>query len=59
MLGKHTEMRPYTVDVHLNVTGGLEMSEPATDLAGGWHQLVAGACLGHCCLVAVGMCRSS
>eukprot|EP00887_Chlorella_sp_A99_P001326 scaffold14.g1326.t1 len=33
VLGKHTEMRPYAVDVHLNVTGGLEMTEPATDLA--------------------------
>lgn len=33
VLGKHTEMRPYSVDVHLNVTGGLEMNEPATDLA--------------------------
>jgi DNA repair protein RadA/Sms len=33
VLGKHTEMRPYSVDVYLNVTGGLEMSEPATDLA--------------------------
>ncbi len=22
VLGKHTEMRPYSVDVHLNVTGG-------------------------------------
>ncbi|KAI3427273.1 hypothetical protein D9Q98_007205 [Chlorella vulgaris] len=33
VLGKHTDMRPYSVDVHLNVTGGLEMNEPATDLA--------------------------
>jgi hypothetical protein len=23
VLGKHTEMRPYSVDVHLNVTGGV------------------------------------
>lgn len=33
VLGKHTEMKPYSVDVHMNVTGGLEMNEPATDLA--------------------------
>ncbi|EFN56488.1 hypothetical protein CHLNCDRAFT_8491, partial [Chlorella variabilis] len=33
VLGKHTDMRPYSVDVHLNVTGGLEMKEPSTDLA--------------------------
>ena len=33
VLGKHTDMRPYRVDVHLNVTGGLTISEPAADLA--------------------------
>lgn len=33
VLGKHTNMRPYRVDVHLNVTGGLSISEPAADLA--------------------------
>ncbi|PSC73730.1 DNA repair [Micractinium conductrix] len=33
VLGKHTDIKPYSVDVHLNVTGGLEMNEPATDLA--------------------------
>lgn len=33
VLGKHTEIRPYSVDVHINVTGGLAVSEPAADLA--------------------------
>jgi len=33
VLGKHTQIRPYSVDVHLNVTGGLAVSEPAADLA--------------------------
>lgn len=33
VLGKHTAMRPYSVDVHLNVTGGLAVSEPAADLS--------------------------
>jgi DNA repair protein RadA/Sms len=33
VLGKHTSIRPYGVDVHINVTGGLTVSEPAADLA--------------------------
>ena len=33
VLGKHTSVRPYGVDVHINVTGGLTMNEPAADLA--------------------------
>ena len=33
VLGKHTSVRPYGVDVHINVTGGLTVTEPAADLA--------------------------
>lgn len=33
VLGKHTSIRPYGVDVHINVTGGLSVTEPAADLA--------------------------
>jgi DNA repair protein RadA/Sms len=33
VLGKHTSIRPYGVDVHINVTGGLTVTEPAADLA--------------------------
>lgn len=33
VLGKHTSLRPYGVDVHINVTGGLAVNEPAADLA--------------------------
>lgn len=33
VLGKHTPLRPHSVDVHLNVTGGLTLTEPAADVA--------------------------
>ncbi|KAK2079115.1 hypothetical protein QBZ16_002806 [Prototheca wickerhamii] len=33
VLSKHTDMKPYLNDIHLNVTGGLLMTEPAADLA--------------------------
>ncbi|KAL6778234.1 hypothetical protein ACKKBG_A17420 [Auxenochlorella protothecoides x Auxenochlorella symbiontica] len=33
VLSKHTDMKPFMHDIHLNVTGGLIMAEPATDLA--------------------------
>lgn len=33
VLSKHTKMKPYGVDVHVNVTGGLNITEPGADLA--------------------------
>lgn len=33
VLSKHTRIRPFGVDVHVNVTGGLNVSEPSADLA--------------------------
>lgn len=33
VLGKHTNIKPYSIDVHINVTGGFAVSEPAADLA--------------------------
>lgn len=33
VLRKHTRLQSHTVDVHLNVTGGMNISEPAADLA--------------------------
>lgn len=33
VLAKHARMKMWAVDVHINVVGGLMISEPATDLA--------------------------
>lgn len=33
VLSKHTSMKPFSVNIHTNVVGGLVMKEPAADLA--------------------------
>lgn len=33
VLGKHSAVKPFAVNVHTNVVGGMLMREPSTDLA--------------------------